>query len=45
LIEENNKTIYRYDAGGKIFKKVAIFLVAAAVLLAVFGIIWLINLN
>tara|TARA_Y100000780_G_scaffold45984_1_gene38018 strand:- start:590 stop:733 length:144 start_codon:yes stop_codon:yes gene_type:complete len=35
------KTIYRYDTGGRGFKKAAIFLLLLAGLLAVFAIYWL----
>jgi hypothetical protein len=34
------KTVYRYDAGGKGFRKVALFLAALAGVLAVFGVVW-----
>ncbi|MEE8335088.1 MAG: hypothetical protein V3S48_01475 [Candidatus Neomarinimicrobiota bacterium] len=42
---DEEKTIYRYDAGGRTFKKAAVFLVILAVFLAIFGIIWLTILN
>ena len=37
----DNKTIFRYDARGKSFKRVALFLIALAFILAVFGIFWI----
>jgi hypothetical protein len=38
---ENLKTVYRYDAGGRGFRKVALFLTGLAVALVVFGFYWL----
>lgn len=40
-MSENLKTIYRYDTGGRGFKKVAISLFVLATVLMVFGIIWI----
>jgi len=34
------KTVYRYDVGGKAFRKVALLLVGLAGILAVFGFVW-----
>ncbi|MBT4569629.1 MAG: hypothetical protein HOC47_03570 [Candidatus Marinimicrobia bacterium] len=40
--EANNETtIYRYDSGGKGFKKAAIFLVGMSAMLVIFGIFWI----
>lgn len=41
---DDNKTVFRYDARGKSFKRVALFLLALAFILAVFGIFWIIAL-
>ena len=38
---EKLKTVYRYDAGGRGFKKVATVLIGLASLLAVFGVFWI----
>jgi len=38
---DDNKTVFRYDARGKSFKRVALFLIALAFILAVFGIFWI----
>ncbi|MEE3135878.1 MAG: hypothetical protein VX261_03915 [Candidatus Neomarinimicrobiota bacterium] len=40
MIEEV-KTVYRYDAGGSGFRKVAMFLAFLAGVLALFGIFWI----
>ena len=37
----DNKTVFRYDARGRSFKRVALFLVALAFILALFGIFWI----
>ena len=38
----DNKTVFRYDdARGRSFKRVALFLIALAFILAVFGIFWI----
>ena len=37
----DNKTVFRYDARGKSFKRVSLFLIALAFILAVFGIFWI----
>ncbi len=34
------KTVYRYDAGGKGFRKAALFLFSLAGVLALFGFLW-----
>lgn len=39
-MNNNTKTVYRYDSGGKGFRKVAFVLMALAGLLAIFGIFW-----
>ena len=38
-----SKTIFRYDSGAYGFRKAAMFLICLALLLAVFGILWLIS--
>ena len=38
---DDNKTVFRYDARGRSFKRVAFFLLALAFILAVFGIFWI----
>ena len=38
---DDNKTVFRYDARGRSFKRVALFLIALAFILAVFGIFWI----
>ena len=42
-MNDESKTIFRYDSGAYGFRKVAIFLVGLSLLLAVFGIIWVIS--
>ena len=37
----NVKTIFKYDAGGRGFKRASLILIFLAGLLAVFGIFWL----
>ena len=39
-MDDNSKTVYRYDSGGKGFRKVALLLMGLAGLLAIFGIFW-----
>ena len=39
----DSKTIFRYDSGAYGFRKAAIFLFSLALLLAVFGIFWVIS--
>ena len=39
-MNNNLKTVYRYDSGGKGFRKVAIILMGLDGLLAVFGVFW-----
>ena len=39
------KTVYRYDSGGSGFKKAAIFLITLSVLLAIFGVFWILSLT
>ena len=41
---DDDKTVFRYDARGKSFKRVALFLIALAFILAVFGIFWISSL-
>jgi len=41
---DDSKTVFRYDARGKSFKRVALFLIALAFILAVFGIFWISSL-
>ncbi|MDG2398752.1 MAG: hypothetical protein P8M59_05510 [Candidatus Marinimicrobia bacterium] len=38
---EELKTVYRYDAGGRGFRKVATILIGLASILAVFGYFWI----
>jgi hypothetical protein len=38
---EKLKTVYRYDAGGRGFRKAATVLIGLASLLVVFGIFWI----
>jgi len=38
---EELKTVYRYDAGGRGFKKVATILIGLASVLVVFGFFWI----
>ena len=37
----NVKTVFKYDAGGRGFKRASLILIFLAVLLAIFGIFWL----
>ena len=37
-MDDNSKTVYRYDSGGKGFRKVALLLMGLAGVLAIFGI-------
>ncbi len=39
-MDDNLKTVYRYDAGGKGFRKAAIVLIGLASVLALFGFFW-----
>jgi len=39
-MDDNSKTVYRYDSGGKGFRKVAFLLMGLAGVLAIFGIFW-----
>ena len=39
-MNNNLKTVYRYDSGQKGFRKAAIILMGLAALLAVFGVFW-----
>ncbi|MEA1881004.1 MAG: hypothetical protein U9N31_01170 [Candidatus Marinimicrobia bacterium] len=38
---EDFKTVYRYDSGGKGFRKTALILFGLAGVLAVFGVFWI----
>ncbi len=40
-MNDNIKTVYRYDAGGRGFRKAAIILFGLAGALGVFGIYWI----
>tara|TARA_Y100000590_G_scaffold254789_1_gene286108 strand:+ start:678 stop:809 length:132 start_codon:yes stop_codon:yes gene_type:complete len=42
-MNDESKTIFRYDSGAYGFRKAAIFLVGLSLLLAVFGIFWVIS--
>lgn len=35
------KTVFRYDSGGKGFKKAAIILIILSILMVVFGLFWI----
>ena len=39
-MDDNSKTVYRYDSGGKGFRKVAFLLMGLAGVLAIFVIFW-----
>tara|TARA_Y100001934_G_C11932835_1_gene576544 strand:- start:322 stop:456 length:135 start_codon:yes stop_codon:yes gene_type:complete len=40
-MDDNLKTVYRYDSGGKGFRKAALILIGLASVLAVLGVFWI----
>jgi hypothetical protein len=40
-MSDSLKTIFKYDAGGRGFKRASLILISLAGLLAIFGIFWL----